>query len=350
VVILELLKHIGGSSGTDEAGRIIRALDQASEREFVWAIEAGLGPMLLRATRDHLADIRESRHEILLSSDLTARLRHGLRVDTAKEVIDVCASVGATATLLKGISISEQYYPAGHLRTMSDVDVLLPAEAHPAVTAGLLARGYTRGIDMMGEDPHHDVPLNDPTGTVWVELHTRLYPRSSGLLDGGVFGSANVLAQTVRSEFHGLQVNRLTPEFQLAYIASSWMHDLTLFKVHPSFVTPLFDALLLLRATGQDLRWERLFGFLDNALAQSSLYALLTYLARRRLCEPSAGHDLGQRQHLVGPLELRAMHAMIDRYVVGGRYWNLPIPPPVPGRYNLRRQLRKRWSIRRLRA
>ena len=350
MLILELLKHVAESTGPDGSGRIGQALNQASEREFMWAIEAGLGPLLLRAIRDHFADTRDPRHEILVSSDLTSRLLHGFRVDTAKEVIDVCLSVGAPPTLLKGISISEQYYPAGHLRTMSDVDVLLPSEAHKAVTAELLRRGYTRGIDTMGEDPHHDVPLNDPTGTVWVELHTRLYPRSSGLLDGGTFESANVLAQSVESEFHGLPVNRLTPDFQLAYIASSWMYDLTLFKVHPSFVTPLFDAVLLLRSVGADLRWKKLFEFLDNALAQSSLYALLTYLARRRLCEPSVGHGLGQRQHLVGPLELRAMHAMIDRYVVGGRYWVLPIPPPVPGRYNLRRQLRKRWPIHRLKA
>jgi hypothetical protein len=106
VLILELLKHVAGSSGPNGSVRVRQALNQASEREFKWAAEAGLGPLLLHAIGDQIADIPASRQEILLSSDLTARLLHALRIDAATEVIDVCASLGAPVTLLKGISIS----------------------------------------------------------------------------------------------------------------------------------------------------------------------------------------------------------------------------------------------------
>jgi hypothetical protein len=41
----------------------------------------------------------------------------------------------------------------------------------------------------------------------------------------------------------------------------------------------------------------------------------------------------------VGPFELRLIHAMLDRYQIGGRRWNFALPPPVPGRYNVRNQL-----------
>jgi len=47
----------------------------------------------------------------------------------------------------------------------------------------------------------------------------------------------------------------------------------------------------------------------------------------------------------VGPLELRLIHAMLDRYQVGGRPWDLPLPPPVPGRYDLRRQLHRKLGF-----
>jgi hypothetical protein len=36
------------------------------------------------------------------------------------------------------------------------------------------------------------------------------------------------------------------------------------------------------------------------------------------------------------------MHAVLDRYLLGAKTWKLPVPPPVPGRYNLRRQFVKR--------
>jgi hypothetical protein len=45
---------------------------------------------------------------------------------------------------------------------------------------------------------------------------------------------------------------------------------------------------------------------------------------------------------LVGPLELRMIHGMLDRCMVGARYWTSFLPIPVPGRYSVRHQLIKR--------
>jgi len=45
---------------------------------------------------------------------------------------------------------------------------------------------------------------------------------------------------------------------------------------------------------------------------------------------------------LVGPLQVRLIHAMLDRHLIGGRRWRLALPPPVPGRYSLLHQFDKR--------
>lgn len=344
MLILELLKHVAKSSDPGGSGRVCKALNRASEREFLWTIEAGLGPLLLRAISDQIAEIPAPRHEILLSSDLTARLRHRLRVETAGEVIDVCAGFGAPATLLKGISISEQYYPAGHLRTMSDIDILLPAKAHQAVEAELLRRGFQRGSDPLMEDAHHGIPMFHPERQVWIELHWSLYPQRSELMGNRTFGSQNVTSQSVASFFNGRRVSRLSDELQLVYIASSWILDLTLSKIHPSFLPALFDAVHLLQCARRDLDWNGIIGWLDNELAAASLYVMLSYLAQRRVCTAPIISNLRASQSLVSAVELSITHAMLDYYLIGGRRWKLFLPPPVPGRYSLRRQWRKRWS------
>lgn len=337
-----MLKHAAGPSGPNGSVRVRQALNQASEREFKWAAEAGLGPLLLHAIGDQIADIPASRQGILLSSDLTARLLHALRIDAATEVIDVCASLGAPVTLLKGISISEHYYPVGHLRTMSDVDLLLPVAAIPVVEAELLRRGYGHGPEHPGEDSHHGAPLLDRERQVWIELHKALFPRSSGLLSGEAFGAANIAAHSVESRLCGRAVYRLSDEFQAAYLAATWVLDLTLCKFHPSFAAALFDAVLLQRKAEPPVNWDQVLGWLDNEMALASLHVMLSYLARHGVCRPTPPKRVARAQSLVGRIELPIMHAVLDRYLLGAKTWKLPVPPPVPGRYNLRRQFVKR--------
>jgi len=342
MLILELLRHAARSNGPDGSGQVSEALTRASDSEFKWAVEAGLGPLLLRTVRDQSTLIPVSRYEVLLSSDLTARLLHALRIDAATEVIDACASFGAPVTLLKGISISEQYYPEGHLRTMSDVDLLLPVEAIPVVEAELLRRGYGRGPEHPGEDSHHGAPLLDRERQVWIELHKGLFPRSSGLLSGEAFGAASIAARSEESRCCGRAVYRLSDEFQAAYLAATWVLDLTLCKFHPSFATALFDAVLLQRKARPTVNWDQVLDWLDNEMALASLHLMLSYLTRHGICKPAPPDRLARAQSLVGGVALPIMHAVLDRYLLGARAWTLPIPPPVPGRYNLRRQFLKR--------
>jgi hypothetical protein len=312
------------------------------ERQFRWAMEGGLGP-LLHAAVDPDAGWPVRWREAMLAADLTARVRHGDLVDTALDILDVCERLGVEATLLKGISVSEQLYPAEHLRPMADVDVLVPHAEYSRVETGLLECGYLRLPGPHVEADHHGAPLRHSSRRTLVELHTDLFPPAS-LLHGQSFSHAHIESQKRSSRYHGRPVSRLSDELQLVYIAASWFNDMTSSRFHPSFVASLLDAVYLLRARRQPLDWTGMLGWIDNDMVKASLYAMLTYLPRFGVeavpAEVLAG--LGRNRGLVGPIQRRAIHAALDRYLIGGRSWPFALPPPVPGRYSPRHQIEKR--------
>ena len=344
MLTLELLKYAAGPTLPSLGSRIAALLPAVSEREFNWVIAGGLGPLLYHATREHRDVLPANLRERFLSAELTERVRHGAITDTAEDVIDACTACGVPVTLLKGISISSQHYPEEHLRPMSDIDVLVPAMAYSTIESALQDRGFQRGSDPPMADPHHGVPVMHRMRRVWVELHTTLYPSKSELMGNRVFSELHIAEQSIASTFHGRPVRRLSNELQLVYVASSWIRDITLKKIDPSFLPAVFDAVYLLKSSGSVLDWNAMLGWLDNRFAAASLYVLLTWLEKRELAECPVLPRLAVTQSLVGPLELRLIHATIDHCLIGGRPWNLPLPPPVPGRYNMRRQLKKRFA------
>jgi hypothetical protein len=344
-LLIRLLKYAATDTPQDSANRTGISLEGVDERQIRWALDAGLGALLYRATRHCLDRVPVAWRDALLSAELTARVMHGNRVETANEIIEICQERRVDPTLLKGISISDQYYPAPHLRPMGDIDILVPADAHASIESALLRRGYVPqpGYSVT-KDAKHGVPLAHPERHVWVELHTALYDEIWPVPDA--FDIANVAAQRAVSTFHGRRVYRLTDELQLLYIASGWAGDLAHYNVeiHPSCIPPLLDVLYLLKASGKVLDHSQLAVGAGSEMAIASLYVMLAYFARHGLGSESRqlSRLLASSQKLVGPVQLRVIHAVLDRYLIGGRPWNLPVPLPVPGRYSVRRQLRKR--------
>jgi hypothetical protein len=347
-------------------------LQELDDRQFQWVMDAGMAPLLYRAIGGRIHQLPAAQRDALLSADLTARVRHGNLIGTAGEIIDTCSALGVRVTLLKGISICDQYYPVGHLRPMGDIDLLIPKPDYPAVELALLRLGYTQKPGHpVDQDAHHGAPLFDPQRHVWVELHTDLFRKSASLRRNRVFSSCQIAAQSVASIFHGRPICRLTDELQLVYIASSWIQDLARNSIHPSLVIPLLDAIYLLKARGRSLDWEHLAAWLDNDMAMASLYLMLAYLARQGLAPIAFAilPHLAAGQDIVGAAELRIVHSMVHDYLVGGKPfsrlfsdssaiivlntllarrsharkllalpWNLAFPPSVPDRYSLRYQ------------
>jgi hypothetical protein len=306
-----------------------------------------LGP-LLRWTASDGEDVPAEWAGSLLAADLTARVRHANLVATAVAVLDACRDLRVEATLLKGISVADQLYPAAHMRPMGDVDVLVPADVEHKVAETLLAGGFERIPYPDTPGQHHGAPLRHVRRRTLVELHTALFPASAPVHGAAIFRPAHLHAHRHVSPYHGTDAGRLSAEIQLAYMAAAWFNDMTTFRFHPSFLASLFDAVLLLRAHGSTLDWDEILRSVDNEMVKASLYALLTYVPRfgttpapRRVLR-----RLAENRGLVGPLQRRLIHAALDQYLLGGRSWSLPFPPPMPGRYSPRHQFGKRIARR----
>ena len=346
MLTLQLLTYAAKDLPSNPADRVISSLENFNDREIEWVLRGGMGPLLYRAMRKRLDRVSAAWQRRLLSADLSAQFRHANIVGTAIEIIDICKDLGIRVTLLKGISISDQYYPAGHLRPMGDIDILIPAEDYGSVEMAILRLGYVQQPGFtLGEGMHHGVPLLDPQRGVWVELHTALFPRNQDEDCGRQFAPSLVADLAVPSIFHGQPVYRLNNELQLVYIAYSWRSDLTHYGIHPSFVVPLLDGVYLLKGSGGKLDWESLLDWLESDMAAASLYVMLTYMARCGLTQISTStlSRLASRQNIVGPLQLWSIHKMLDFFLVAGRPLSPAFHPPVPGRYSLRYQLHKRW-------
>ena len=349
-LVAQLLAHAatGAPLGRGPNADVCGGLD--IEHQLRWVHDGGLGPLLHSALSAAGAPrLAPAQQAALQSADLTARVRHGALVATTLEIIEVCQLLGVEVILLKGISVSEQWYPQEHLRPMADIDVLIPAADYAAVEVALMARGHDRLAFEPGQGQQHGVPLQHRSRGTVIELHTELFGTDSPLAAGTLFSAPMAMSWSVPSSYHDQPVRRLSSELQLAYIASSWFNDLADRQIHPSFIASMFDAVYLLTARGRQLDWNHLIDRLDNELAAASLLAMLTYLPRFGVERPDAAvrARLASRQKLIGGVQLALIHAALDRHLIAARPWNHALPLPVPGRYSPLHQIRKRLTRQR---
>ncbi|HWP58357.1 MAG TPA: nucleotidyltransferase family protein [Candidatus Acidoferrales bacterium] len=301
-------------------GRGDLSLQRFDPGEVAWAIETGLGPLFFRAVRDRRENSAAPGWSWLKGADLTARVIGGDQIQAMAEILDALSGKAPPVTLLKGISIAEEFYPEAHLRVMRDLDFLVPEESLPAVEAELGALGYEKGTNLAAERyrrHHHSAPLYHPERKIWVEVHRALFAPDRRASAVGIFQPKSLFAQRRESDFHGRPVYRLSPELQLAYLAAHWAQEFH----RVGSVTALVDAIYLLKGAGARFAWERLLRWVQGNVAATYLYLLLSYLERHRLVEvaPDVMRDLFNQQCSFGRSALRLAHALIDRFLVGGR-------------------------------
>ena len=343
MLLIELLRCAAEQPAANAAERLLVATIRASDREFQWLLDSGFGPLLNFRLQSLLHRVSRTRQDMLRAADLVAQVQYGDVADTVTQVIDVATKIGTQVTLLKGISISEQYYAKPHFRRMSDIDVLVPKAAYAVIESELLRQGFVRGGQLVDDDHNHGVPLLNAVNGTWVELHTGLVPASSELRNGRPFRAIDVSANTICGNAFGRQIGRLSNELQIVYISCTWNFDMTMRRYHPSFVAGVFDGMVLLSANRNQINWSFIFDGIDNEMAAASLLILLSFLKRHEAPLSIPPLDaLAKRQQLVGPVQLRAIHWALDRYLLAGKKWSAPVPPPVAGRYGIRRQFRKR--------
>lgn len=253
-------------------------------------------------------------------ADLTARIIAGEQGDAMDDIVRVCEPHAPPLTLLKGISMGDQYYPEPHLRLMGDIDILIDEGSIPSVESLLLQSGYLRDSEYLPafyDTHHHTTPLFHPGRCVWVEIHRGLFPSSSPVGADTIFGLEHINAELRPSVFRGRRVNRLSDELQVVYLASHWVFGFRRVRG----MVGMLDVIRLL-TNARSLRWGRILEWLEgSSVAATSLYLLLSYLSRHRLVDidPQILRALRARQRSFGGVNLRMLHAVIDRYVVSGR-------------------------------
>ena len=284
-----------------------------------WLIETGLGPLLWYTTHAAAETVASPHWPLVHGTHLAARLLTAEQFAAMEELLEACRNRVPPLTLLKGISIGEQYYPAPHLRLMRDLDVLVDDAALPAVEAILATLGYRQQSQLpptFYATHHHSMPFVHPTRGLWVEVHGGLFPPASAPGTDRLFSQKVLQQQRQPSVFQGHEVFRLSPELQLVYLAAHW----ALAFQRIGGLIALLDAIYLLQRTVGVLDWGRLLTWLQSSAAADPLYLLLTYLDAAHLVDlaPEVLRDLGARQHALSLTALAIGHWLVDRYLVAG--------------------------------
>lgn len=306
-----------------------RDLDLSSfdRLQIDWVIANGLGPLLCYATAKTRARARLPLWHPVLSADLTARVETGDQLEALEEVLDRCERAWPL-TLLKGTSICSEYYPEPHLRPMRDLDILV-SEAHvSAVENALVDLGYQRrhpGGEATPSNHHHGVPLWHPRTRNWVEVHWGLVPPNSPLAAEPAFRRETVVSETRPFEFRNRPASRLSTELQIVHLACHWAERVPI----PGGMIALVDLSLILAREAVD--WSRIFRWIEGPGTAVRLYLALSYLHRLELARVPTEvlSRMERKQRTVSRSSRAVLNRLIDRYVVAGAGFRVPVTEAV---------------------
>jgi hypothetical protein len=295
----------------------LRTFDAAQIR---WIISCGLGPACFHACEKGAENPLSPHWNPLKAADLTARVIAGDHADALGEIIDAAGGRIGPITLLKGISVADEYYPEHHLRPMRDMDLFVARDDLAATETLLRDLGYRQERSPacdISETHHHLVPFFHAEKRVWIEVHHRLLSDKNRASRDRIFGLDQIMGQLRPSAFQGRSVCRLTSELELIYLAAHWAQD---FKAIGGMIAAI-DLIHLLKRRGATLRWDTMFQWLHGSVAAGYLFLLMSYLQRRGLIavDEQVLREFRRGQRFAGELSLTAAHALIDRYMLDGR-------------------------------
>ena len=300
--------------------RALPTLSPLKDRQVKWIIEAGLGPLVWFASQKDSGTEDSPLLIDLKAADLTTRLINRIQLETLGEIIGRCVGLMPPITLLKGSSTGSELYPEPHLRVMRDLDLLVDAEAQPKLESILLEMGFrqqsTNSHDYYATH-HHSMPFYHGERGVWVEVHRGLFPPSNELAQLPVFSPGNIRAELRPSWLRGIPVMRLSTELQIVYTASHWALELK----RAGGVFGLLDIVYLLKRAPQNIRWDAIRNWVQNSVAGTHLYLVLSYLHKNKIIDLDNKilADLFARQRSFGIINLKIAHSLITRYVVAGK-------------------------------
>jgi hypothetical protein len=295
-------------------------LSLLDDRQVRWIIETGLGPIFWFACQKDSKTAESRSCCDVRGADLTARLINEIQLETLSEILVRSRGVLSPITLLKGSSAGSELYPQPHLRVMRDLDLLVDAREQPKLESILLEMGFRQQSTNSHEfyaTHHHSMPFYHRDKGVWVEVHRGLFPPGNPLAKLPVFGARNIEAELRPSWLKGIPVLRLSTELQIVYTASHWALELK----RRGGLFALLDIIFLLKRARQDIRWDAIFNWVQDSVAGTHLYLVLSYLNENKVVELDRKilANLFERQRSFGMLNLKIAHYLITRYIVKGK-------------------------------
>jgi hypothetical protein len=295
-------------------------LAEAAEHGLTPLVQQGLGalrapppPPIASALRAHRA---------------VAALRHQVGFEaTLRQAVTALHRVGVEPIVLKGGALTYLVYPAPELRTMGDLDLLVPLEQLDRASEALHVVGFRTWPGAVPDHHHHLPPLLAPGGQFALELHHHVLPEANPY----ALDIHAICARAQRRQLGSVEARVLAPEDMLLHVCVhlAWGHRYQWFPLRT-----LVDVLALTTSSRPALDWDRFLAVVEQTRTGGAVYWTLR-LTHVWLQAPVPDFVLNR---LAPPAMVkRLMQAVIESpYVLSG---NAPTGAGTAVLYNLLREL-----------
>jgi len=305
---------IGRAVKNGMEGPLLRLADA----EVAMLCDLGLGPLAYQLHERSLLDITQASIDLLQGADLTSRLLYRQTSATVSELVELLGNNGIQTTLLKGISVSEQFYSPPHSRIMGDVDVLVGDADLSRADELMLSAGYVADDAEALDGPHHHRPaVRHPETSVIVELHSGLFSPDSELSRHALFGNQAWLDHLVPARFGDSTVFRFTPEYQLAYTIAHWATE----RKWARNVFGVLDCALIISRT-DSFDWALFTQWMNDCEWLGACTSImLQFLARNGIVElpEQADESIRNASARFGRRNIQLMLWLMRTFPMGGR-------------------------------
>ncbi len=213
-----------------------------------------------------------------------ASRRHNRLVKAVQlEALDALGDAGFEPLVLKGLGQAAQYYADPDSRGVSDLDLLLPADAVDGAIGFLVERGFRfvparTASGFSAPSPNSMAPLIGPDGLCQIDFHTDVESGAAAR----ALPTAAVTARAHRIAVSDREILVPAPEDALLIIAANLSRD----KFGGEAVRKVIDAAALLTRTS--VEWSALEARAEKGGLHRALRSLLLLL---RLGDLSFGRD-----------------------------------------------------------
>lgn len=284
-----------------------------------WATQTRLGSVLI----DHLETTHLTSEKIdsLKAEELTAKFWYQTQYQTTLELIAELNNHNIIPTLLKGMSVSTEFYPKAYFRSMRDVDILVEESEIEQVEKTMVDLGYKQSSPLplpFYETHHHTIPWQHKTKDVWFEIHRRIFPESSPSISATVFKidtlNSEKLISPIDSNHDSLKTYRLGYELQIIYIAAHWAESFKQIGGLFAFI----DTALMINNTKLD--WNKLIKWSNEPCIGNYVYILLSYLVKQQLVkDPQIKQHLKKINHNLSFIDIVILNKIITKYLLFGK-------------------------------